>query len=77
MNKENSRAATLKKEGWNRQFVAGEPRLSEAVELYREMGFDVLLEPLSAESECEDCDGAEGETDEEAEPMKIISYKLK
>jgi hypothetical protein len=33
-------------QGWTRQFWAQEPRLGEAVELYREAGFQVLLEPL-------------------------------
>jgi hypothetical protein len=36
----------LKKEGWTRQFMASEPRLSEAVALYKESGFEVHLEPL-------------------------------
>jgi hypothetical protein len=37
---------TLESQGWCRQFVASEPRLSEAVEMYRELGFQVHLEPL-------------------------------
>jgi hypothetical protein len=41
-----TRLEALKKEGWTCQFVAGEPRLSEAVALYRESGFEVHLEPL-------------------------------
>jgi hypothetical protein len=32
--------------GWTRQFVACEPRLSEMAEMYRDIGFEVLLEPL-------------------------------
>jgi hypothetical protein len=51
----------LEAEGWTRQFVAGEPRLSEAVEMYRELGFEVHLEPIPKESECESCAGTEGE----------------
>lgn len=43
-----SRASTLEKEGWTRQFVATEPRLSEAMEMYEEAGFDVHLEPMPA-----------------------------
>jgi hypothetical protein len=50
----------LKKEGWAEQFVAGEPRLSEAVEMYKEAGFDVHLEPLSKEPTCDTCAGEEG-----------------
>ena len=36
----------LEKEGWERQFVANEPRLSEAVDLYKETGYEVHLEPI-------------------------------
>jgi hypothetical protein len=35
--------------GWTRRFIACEPRLSEAIELYRESGFDVLLVDLLSE----------------------------
>ena len=37
---------TLENQGWSKRFVAAEPRLSEAVEIYREAGFEVHLEPL-------------------------------
>ncbi len=40
--------------GWERRFVATEPRLTEAVELYQAIGFDVLLEPLPEKEESED-----------------------
>jgi hypothetical protein len=49
----------LEREGWVKQFVVNEPRLSEAVELYREAGFDVHLEPLPKGQECETCAGPE------------------
>jgi len=39
----------LKQQGWTRQFVTDEPRLSEAVELYQEIGYEVHLEPTSFE----------------------------
>ncbi|MEJ5378330.1 MAG: hypothetical protein WHX93_17280 [bacterium] len=45
-------------DGWTRQFVASEPRLSEAVELYRSLGLEVRLEPVSPgslEGECLQC----------------------
>ena len=52
----------LAKEGWQKRFVAEEPRLSEMVELYTETGFEVHLEPLStvedpdeASVECQEC----------------------
>jgi hypothetical protein len=49
----------LEREGWVKQFIANEPRLSEAVELYKEAGFDVHLEPLPKGRECEACAGPE------------------
>ncbi|MCX8023013.1 MAG: hypothetical protein N2745_09610 [Syntrophorhabdaceae bacterium] len=39
--------------GWEKRFIACEPRLSEMVELYREIGFEVHLEPLPSEGELE------------------------
>jgi hypothetical protein len=36
----------LIREGWTKRFVADEPRLNEAVELYRSTGYEVHLEPL-------------------------------
>ena len=41
-----TRLEILEREGWTRQFVANEPRLSEAVELYKETGYEVHLEPI-------------------------------
>jgi hypothetical protein len=63
MNKKISRIEILESEGWTKQFIANEPRLSEAVELYRETGFEVHLEPLPEVPECESCaeEGDEGE----------------
>lgn len=54
-----SRIEELEKEGWVKQFVASEPRLSEAVDLYRELGFDVHLEPLPKGQQCDTCTGTE------------------
>jgi hypothetical protein len=54
----------LEREGWTKQFVAGEPRLSEAVEIYKDLGFEVHLEPLPKQSECETCVGPEEEQGE-------------
>ena len=45
----------LKEEGWVRQFTASEPRLSEAVELYKSLGFEVHLEPIKSNEFNEDC----------------------
>ncbi|MHC4549247.1 MAG: hypothetical protein ACYTEZ_10770 [Planctomycetota bacterium] len=36
----------MEAEGWERRTVAQEPRLSEIVALYEELGFEVRLEPL-------------------------------
>jgi len=41
--------------------MANEPRLSEAADMYRELGFDVLLEPLPREPDCRSCEGGEEE----------------
>jgi hypothetical protein len=39
--------------GWERRFVACEPRLSEMVEMYQEIGFEVHLEPLPSKEDME------------------------
>lgn len=46
MDNRDSRLEILERKGWTRQFVASEPRLSEAVELYKETGYEVHLEPM-------------------------------
>jgi hypothetical protein len=56
-------------EGWERRMVASEPRLSEIVETYENLGFEVRLVPLDPtdpgwdEVECTACleDPAEAE----------------
>lgn len=50
-----SREAELEKEGWTRQFTADEPRLSEAVEMYKLLGFEVHLEPIVPDESPEEC----------------------
>ena len=55
MEKQESRFEILQHEGWTRQFIANEPRLSEAVELYKQSGFDVHLESVPAEDEIDRC----------------------
>jgi hypothetical protein len=56
------REEELIKEGWQRRFVASEPRLSEMAALYEETGFEVHFEILSAVAEpdearegCQEC----------------------
>jgi hypothetical protein len=50
-----SKIADLKKEGWQLQFTTNEPRLSEAVELYESLGYEVRLEPACDELPLPDC----------------------
>jgi hypothetical protein len=59
-----ARQEELETEGWTRRFTAGEPRLTEAVAEYQEMGFEVLLEPidpLEMTAECSSCLMAAGD----------------
>jgi hypothetical protein len=50
------REQELNKEGWEKRFTIDEPRLSEMVEQYKELGFEVLLEPVDTSSEeCTTC----------------------
>ena len=53
------RTDTLKNQGWTERFVAAEPRLSEAVEIYEEAGLEVHLEPLPKEPQCDTFEGDE------------------
>ena len=46
MDREKAIVTALEQQGWTKQFVANEPRLSEAVELYKEAGFEVRLEAV-------------------------------
>ncbi len=41
--------------GWEKRFMADEPRLSEMKELYESIGFEVLLEPLPDKQEIAGC----------------------
>ena len=73
-------AKTPSTEGWQRQSVASEPRLSEAVELYESLGFEILLVPVlqecssgGAEGTCTACFGA----DEDPERLKVIYTRPK
>jgi len=51
----------LEREGWERRSCEKEPRLSELIELYKELGFEVLLLPARPEDlsgageQCEPC----------------------
>lgn len=47
----------LIREGWKKQATYDDPRLSEMVEMYREIDLDVHLEPFNSENEtgCNGC----------------------
>ncbi|MBW2216531.1 MAG: hypothetical protein JRF34_04990 [Deltaproteobacteria bacterium] len=55
MEKQESRFEKLEREGWKKQFIASEPRLSEAVELYKQSGFEVHLESVPKADEVKQC----------------------
>jgi len=42
-------------EGWVKQTTIGEPRLSEIVELYKSLGYEVRLEPVKLDELDEEC----------------------
>jgi hypothetical protein len=51
-----TREEELGKEGWQKRFTTDEPRVSEMAEQYKELGFEVLLEPVDTSSEdCTTC----------------------
>ena len=48
--------AELQAQGWERCFIADEPRLSEAVETYREIGYEVTVVPVPLDDDgCTEC----------------------
>ncbi len=50
------REEKLKEQGWEKRFTIDEPRLSEMVEQYKELGFEVLIEPVDLSTEeCTSC----------------------
>jgi len=82
MEKEESRFEKLQREGWKKQFTTNEPRLSEAVELYKETGFEVHLESSPLEHEVKHCpQGEAGECrfcfEDHEEDYKIIYTRPK
>jgi hypothetical protein len=45
-------------DGWERRFIADGPRIEEAMALYRELGYEVVADPLRRDDmtdDCEDC----------------------
>ena len=53
----------LEARGWKRMNTYDEPRLSELVESYRELGYEVHLEPLHPgdDADCAECLASEPE----------------
>jgi hypothetical protein len=49
------REEELLEQGWEKRFLADEPRLSEMKEMYESIGYEVLLEPLPAKEELSAC----------------------
>jgi hypothetical protein len=49
------REGELEALGWEKRFLADEPRLTEMKELYESIGFEVLLEPLPNKEELAHC----------------------
>jgi hypothetical protein len=45
----------MEKEGWIKQTTIGEPRLSEIVELYESLGYEVFLESVKLDEMDEEC----------------------
>ena len=47
----------LVREGWKKQATYDDPRLTEMIEMYEEIGLEVHLEPFNAENEdrCTGC----------------------
>ncbi len=62
------RRQELEAQGWTRQSMMDEPRLTEVVEMYRELGFEVHLEPFNPDEE----DGCTTCMDQEPERYKVI-----
>jgi hypothetical protein len=54
-NSSSNREEELKKQGWVKRSALDEPRLSEAIELYKSLGFEVLLEPAKPGDLGADC----------------------
>lgn len=42
-------------QGWERRFVADESRVAEMVQLYHELGYETVVDPVRAADVVEDC----------------------
>lgn len=59
-------------QGWKKQFMTNEPRLSEAVEEYRSLGFEVHLENVDPQA----CAASEGCTSCFERPEVAAQFKI-
>ncbi len=51
-----TREEELRQQGWQKRFTTDEPRLTEAVEQYKALGFEVLLDPVDTSTDaCTAC----------------------
>jgi hypothetical protein len=66
-------------EGWKRRMVASEPRLSEIIEMYESLGFEVRLDPVSPDDPYWDEDDCTACLDDpnEAERTKVVYTRPK
>jgi hypothetical protein len=46
-----TRQGELTRQGWEKQAIYDEPRLSEMADIYKDIGLEVHLEPLQADEE--------------------------
>lgn len=53
--KKMTREEKLSAEGWTKTSTLDEPRLSEAVEMYKQLGMEVLVEPVVIDPDSEKC----------------------
>jgi len=51
---------TLINEGWEFRCNTDELRLNEVIDVYKELGYEIHLEPINLEGLSEDCDGCAG-----------------
>ena len=51
------RVAVEDSDDWKERFTGEEPRLSEVAQMYRELGFEVRIEPFQScdDNECQEC----------------------
>jgi len=62
---QDSQEVALLREGWMRKTVIGEPRLSELVDNYKALGYEVHVVPFKAEGDgCNTCFDAAAEMDQ-------------